>query len=59
MNDIQALIRRHVIDSILEVAEVPEDVLERVTVTPCSDPKLGDFTTNAALVCAKHARLRS
>jgi arginyl-tRNA synthetase len=38
------------------IPDLPQDVADRVEVTPNRDPALGDMATNAALVTAKAAR---
>jgi arginyl-tRNA synthetase len=55
--DIYAAMRDTVVDALRTVvADLPDDVIARVEVTPPRDPSHGDMATNAALVAAKAAR---
>ncbi|HEY7578912.1 MAG TPA: arginine--tRNA ligase [Acetobacteraceae bacterium] len=56
-SDIFAVMRVAVVDALRAlVADLPDDVVARVEVTPPRDPAHGDMATNAALVAAKPAR---
>jgi arginyl-tRNA synthetase len=56
-SDIYATTRDAVLAALRKVvADLPNDILSRVEVTPARDPALGDLATNAALVAAKTAR---
>ncbi len=56
-NDIYATMRETVVSALRNVvADLPDDVLARVEVTPPRDPSHGDMATNAAMVAAKAAR---
>jgi len=55
--DVYAVMRETVVDALRTVvADLPDDVITRVEVTPPRDPTHGDMATNAALVAAKAAR---
>src|SRR4029079_10178074 len=55
--DVYAVMRETVVDALRAVvADLPDDVITRVEVTPPRDPTHGDMATNAALVAAKAAR---
>ncbi len=55
--DIYAAMRETVVRALRTVvADLPDDVIARVEVTPPRDPTHGDMATNAALVAAKTAR---
>jgi arginyl-tRNA synthetase len=55
--DVYAVMRQMVVDALRTVvADLPDDVIARVEVTPPRDPSHGDMATNAALVAAKAAR---
>ena len=56
-NDIYAQMRGTVLSTLRNiVADLPDDIVARVEVTPNRDPSHGDMATNAALVAAKAAR---
>jgi arginyl-tRNA synthetase len=55
--DIYAQLREAVVTALRDaVPDLPDDLAERVEVTPPRDPSHGDMATNAALLAAKPAR---
>ncbi len=55
--DIYAAMRETVVDALRAVvADLPDEIIARIEVTPPRDPSHGDMATNAALVAAKAAR---
>jgi arginyl-tRNA synthetase len=55
--DIYAAMRETVVDALrTAVADLPDEIIARVEVTPPRDPSHGDMATNVALVAAKAAR---
>jgi arginyl-tRNA synthetase len=57
MTDLFAHIRQRVLTTLrTAVPEMPEEIAERVEVSPARAASLGDMATNAALVAAKAAR---
>src|SRR5580658_2756982 len=55
--DIYAQLREAVVAALRDVVpDLPDDLAERVEVTPPRDPSHGDMATNAALLAAKPAR---
>ncbi len=57
--NLYADMRAHVITALLAaVPDLPEEVAARVEVSPGRDAAHGDMATNAAMVAAKHARIR-
>ena len=58
MSDLYARIRATVVAALHAVVPgLPDEVAARVEVTPTKDPVHGDMATNAAMVCAKAARM--
>jgi arginyl-tRNA synthetase len=57
-SDVYADVRRAALAALHEIiADLPADIAARVEVTPARDPAHGDMATNAALICAKPARM--
>src|SRR4051794_20965839 len=55
--NIYARVRATVLDALRQtVPDLPEDVANRVEVSPAREPQHGDMATNAAMVSAKAAR---
>jgi arginyl-tRNA synthetase len=55
--DLYRAMRHTVLDALKAIAaDLPDDVIARIEVTPPRDPSHGDMATNAALVAAKAAR---
>ena len=56
-HDIFAVMRAHVLTALRDtVPELPDDIAERVEITPAREAAHGDMATNAALLAAKPAR---
>ncbi len=59
MTDLFVQWRERVLEALATIAVLPGETLARVEVTPSRDPQHGDLVTNAAMVAAKPANVRS
>lgn len=58
-HNLYVFFRQYVLEALRQtVPDLPEDLLERVELTPTKDPTHGDMATNAALIIAKAVKRR-